>query len=140
MGKKRRQSSIPRRKRMRRSGRLQAGKTWLARYSGKHVVKAYAKNFGVDVECAIAELQMLGHPLEAAELTRLRRDEKARIDGRRARKLVRSATPADDIGFWDLFPVGWETAVDDDAGRVGERDPARETDGEAMFPDGLWPF
>ena len=46
-------------KRTKREQRLQAARPWLAKYEGKHIVKGYRKHFGVDIICAITELQML---------------------------------------------------------------------------------
>ena len=49
-----------RRKTLNRSERLRAGKNWIENYTGKHMISGYAKWFGVDKLCAIAELRMLG--------------------------------------------------------------------------------
>lgn len=49
----------PRRKRMKRRGRLQAGRNWIPTYEGKNLVRGYAKWFGVDLWCAVLELRML---------------------------------------------------------------------------------
>jgi hypothetical protein len=43
-----------------REKRLRAAKDWIKTYTGKHVVKGYAKYYSVDLLCAIAELRMLG--------------------------------------------------------------------------------
>ncbi len=50
----------PRRKRYKRNQRLESAKKWLIDYSGKHIVKGYAKWYGVDLLCAITELRMIG--------------------------------------------------------------------------------
>ena len=50
----------PRRKRMKCEKRLKAAKAWIPQYEGKNLVKGYRKHFGVDILCAIKELQMLG--------------------------------------------------------------------------------
>ena len=50
----------PRRKRMKRPERLQAARAWLSAYSGKDVVRGYARWFGTDLWCAVLELRMLG--------------------------------------------------------------------------------
>lgn len=50
----------PRRKRMRRHARLATAPRWLVSYGGKHVVRGYARWYGVDLLCAIKELRLLG--------------------------------------------------------------------------------
>ena len=40
--------------------RLGRAKAWLPTYTGKNVVKGYARKYGVDLLCAIAELRLLG--------------------------------------------------------------------------------
>lgn len=62
----------PRRKRMKRAARLQSARKWLASFEGKHVVRGYARWYGVDLVCAAKELQLLGVTLDAGYLARLR--------------------------------------------------------------------
>lgn len=55
-------SSGPKRKRMRRPGRLISAKAWL-KGDGKHcknIVRAYRRYYGVDFLCAFKELKILG--------------------------------------------------------------------------------
>ncbi len=47
-------------KRMKQPGRLQSARAWLPTYKGKNIVKGYRKHYGVDLLCAIRELEMLG--------------------------------------------------------------------------------
>lgn len=68
---------------MRRPARLQAARAWLAAFSGKHVVKSYARWFGVDLGCALTELQLLGVELDTDYVTALRRTLRQRARGRR---------------------------------------------------------
>lgn len=49
---------------MKRAGRLQATRKWLAEFRGEHVARAYSRWFGVDRLCAILELRMLGVQLD----------------------------------------------------------------------------
>lgn len=63
MAKKNRNQS-PRRKRMKRQGRLQSAKHWILTYSGKNIIRGYKNWFGVDLICAIRELKMLGVKLD----------------------------------------------------------------------------
>jgi hypothetical protein len=57
---KKKSNNTPRRKRLKRSGRLEQGKIWIQTYNGKNLVKGYAKWFGVDWLCALNELKLLG--------------------------------------------------------------------------------
>lgn len=60
----RKKSLPPRRKRMTRRGRLDAARHWLPKYTGKNVVRGYAKWFDIDLGCALKELQVLGVALD----------------------------------------------------------------------------
>ena len=61
--------STPRRKRLKRAGRLQAAPAWIASYTGKNLVKGYANWFGTNKLTAIKELRMIGVEVsEAYEL------------------------------------------------------------------------
>ena len=59
MSKKKRHTSQPRFHPMKRAARLSNAQAWLPKYDGKNVVRGYRKRYGVDLLCAIAELQML---------------------------------------------------------------------------------
>lgn len=61
----------PRRKSMRRPARLQSASHWIKTYTGKNIVRGYRKWFGVDMVCAIKELQLLGVKLDAAYVAQL---------------------------------------------------------------------
>lgn len=50
----------PKRKRMKREARLQSAKSWLKDFDGKNVITSYSKWFGVDLICAMNELELLG--------------------------------------------------------------------------------
>ena len=54
--------STPRRKKYKKSQRLQDAKTrWLPTVTAKNIVRSYSKWYGVDLLCAINELEILGH-------------------------------------------------------------------------------
>ena len=55
-------NNIPRRKRMTREQRLQSAKStgFLSKHIAKDMVRHYARWYGVDLLCAIAELRQLG--------------------------------------------------------------------------------
>lgn len=54
-------NNTPRRKRYNRSARLENAKEWTVQYNGKNLAKGYSNWFGVDLLCAITELEMLGY-------------------------------------------------------------------------------
>ena len=59
------QTSV-RRKRFKRNQRLYDAKIkWLPTAAAKNVAKSYGKWYGVDLQCAISELEMLGHTFTA---------------------------------------------------------------------------
>lgn len=70
--KKRKHSSIPKRKRFKRKSRLLSAKSWIPKYTGKNIVKGYAKRFGVDLLCSIIELKMLGIKIDNAYEQKIR--------------------------------------------------------------------
>lgn len=58
---KKNSSNTPRRKRYNRNARLQNAQKWAEQYKGKNIAKGYSNWFGVDLLCAITELEMLGY-------------------------------------------------------------------------------
>ena len=94
MGKKRKQNQPPRRKRMKRPQRLESAKSWLETYEGDKIVKAYRKRYGVDFECALTELEMLGVPIDPDYKERVLESMAAQAAAKRqkrAREQVRRA-------------------------------------------------
>lgn len=61
----------PRRKRMTRPARLASARHRIEKFSGKNVVRAYAKWFGVDLLCAVKELSLCGVAVAPAYLAQL---------------------------------------------------------------------
>ena len=51
----------PKRKRLKKHQRLQDSKRWIFEFKGKNLVKSYKKWYGVDIICAINELEMMGY-------------------------------------------------------------------------------
>lgn len=82
---------------MKRAGRLQSTKKWLASFEGKNVVRGYAKWFGVDLLCAAKELQLLGVEIDAFYLERLR----VTFQNRRRKKHKAFNDAASDFGNSD---------------------------------------
>ena len=91
----------PRRKRMKRPGRLQAAREWLDGFGGKNVVRGYAKSFGVDLQCAIAELRLVGVELEPAYVERV-------MTMLRSRGKPRAPRPADGDGLPEGYRSEWD--------------------------------
>lgn len=107
----------PRRKRMRRAARLQAAVKWRAGYGGKHIVRGYARWFGVDLLCAIVELRTLGVAIDAEYEQRVRRTIAARAEGRarwRAAELAAKTKPRE-IEWLDDWPAEWIPNENDEA-------------------------
>lgn len=82
----------PRRKRMDREARLQSARHWLRGFSGEHVVRSYAKWFGVDLMCALGELQALGVRLEPSYVAAIKRTFELRRSGQ-ARRTAQVEAP-----------------------------------------------
>ena len=67
--------------------RKRKAKTWLQSYAGTDIVKDYRGHFrGVDVACAVRELQEIGYEFEQGYLKNLLWEESARIQGLHRRK------------------------------------------------------
>lgn len=81
--------STPRRKRMKRSGRLQAAKKWYSKYEGKNIVKGYSRYFGVNKLTAVYELEMLGFQIRSSYKEELKRDELQKQDKAEKRKQLK---------------------------------------------------
>jgi hypothetical protein len=95
--KKKKRALPPRRKRMKRAGRLQSAKKWLESFDGKNVVRGYARWFGVDLLCAAKELQLLGVHIDADYLKRLQ----ATVSNRRRKPPKSVDDVAHDLGDSD---------------------------------------
>lgn len=109
----------PRCKRMKREKRLKAAKAWIPQYEGKNLVKEYRKHFGVDILCAIKELQMLGIEFSDSYIEQVKRTVESQREQRQREKIEKEQQPyldSDDT-FADIggytsggFPYGvtWE--------------------------------
>ena len=75
-------------KRMKQPGRLQSAKSWLPTYKGKNILQGYRKQYGVDLLCAIRELEMLGIVLNPEYTKAVKRSVEARV--RRRKKKIES--------------------------------------------------
>ncbi len=76
----------PRRKRMKRSQRLESAKAWLETYQGHKLVRDYRRRYGVDWLTAFTELEMLGVPIAAEYKQRVLQSEVARLAAQKRKK------------------------------------------------------
>jgi hypothetical protein len=83
---KKRRIAGPRLHRLKRPARLDSARAWLPKYEGKKIVRSYRKRYGVDLLCAIAELQMLEVPLHPTYVDRVRTTVDNEIKRRAAHK------------------------------------------------------
>jgi hypothetical protein len=84
---------------MKRQARLASARTWLAKFSGKNVVRGSAKWFGVDLLCAVKELSLCGVAIDPAYVAQL----KATIASR-SRRANESIAEPQSLGYgidWD---------------------------------------
>lgn len=89
MGKRKNSSSIPRHKRMKRINRLQVASHWLPTYTGKNIVRGYARHFAVDLLCAVKELEMLGNQFKPEYVDQLKRTIAGQIEQKQERKRLK---------------------------------------------------
>ncbi len=61
-----------------RNRRLLIARNWIPTYNGNHIVKGYAKYFGVSRLCAVTDLKILGYEFTEDYINQLRRDEESR--------------------------------------------------------------
>jgi len=104
-------SQVPKRKRLKRQARLNSAKDWITKYTGKNIISAYAKWFGVDKICAINELKTMGimipDPLENQIIASLKAgiEQKRRIREKKKEKIRDAAFIESDDHF--AFIVGY---------------------------------
>jgi hypothetical protein len=86
---------------MTRLAMLQAARHWLPTYRGKKAVRGYAKWFGVDLGCALKELQILGVALDPGYVERLSAELQNRARRRPAAKEPSNGIPEGYGSEWD---------------------------------------
>ncbi len=57
---------------LKRKDRIRQASRWIAKYTGKNIVKGYRKHFKVDTLCAAYELQMLGIEISESQVQQLK--------------------------------------------------------------------
>jgi hypothetical protein len=86
---------------MERPARLESAKRWIPTYSGKNIVRGYARWFRVDLGCALKEFQLLGVPLDPAYVERLRLTLRNRSKPRRSAPSIANGVPEGYGSEWD---------------------------------------
>ncbi len=71
---------------MKREGRLQSARKWMEEYTGKNIVKGYAKWYGTSNLQAVAELKMLGIRIDENYIIQLKKAEEEKIKRNRIKK------------------------------------------------------
>ena len=83
-------NNTPRRKRLNQQARLARAKDWIKSYTGKNLVKGYAKWFGVDILCAMRELKFSGVSFAPEYEQQILRPNSQRIEKKRRKKGLRA--------------------------------------------------
>lgn len=78
MKKQKRNSGVPRHKRLKRDSRLLTANTWLTEYNGRNLVNGYSKHFAVDKLCAVKELTLLGYRFDEEYVQQLKQSIEAK--------------------------------------------------------------
>jgi hypothetical protein len=71
---------------MKRSARIQSAASWLKKYDGKNLLRAYCKHYGVDWRCAAIELKQLGVHLDPDYLRQREISEQQQAKSRQRRR------------------------------------------------------
>ena len=98
----------PRRKRMKRAARLASARHWLPTYEGKNIVRGYARWFGVGLECALNEVQLLGVAVDPDYVQRLRETMRQRVRSKPHKEPTAKEPTAPDV------PDGYGSEWDDE--------------------------
>jgi hypothetical protein len=88
---KRKRGNTPKRKKLSREGRLRKAREWIRTYTGKRIIKGYARWFGVDWISALHELKLAGVKISHKEEQKIVSAYNGRIRQRRRGKELRKA-------------------------------------------------
>lgn len=92
-------------KRMKQPARLQSAKSWLPKYNGKNIVQGYRKQYGVDLLCAIRELEILGIVLSPEYVKAVKQCVEGELLARRRKKLERQD---EEEGIYGAYGVDYD--------------------------------
>ena len=101
MARKKKKGDTPRRKRLKKKQRLQSASSWIKGYSGKNLIKGYAKWFGVDKITAINELRILGVDISEEHELRIRKSIEELTERRKLAKQKRENEGTEVFSPWD---------------------------------------
>lgn len=92
-------------KRMNQASRLQSAKSWLPTYEGKSILRGYRKHFGVDLLCAMRELEMLGVVLDPEYIKAVKKGVEAKLLARKRKKIEKQNMfePVYGVDYDDYF-------------------------------------
>jgi hypothetical protein len=100
--KKKKHPHGPRRKRMKRTSRLQSARGWMQTYDGRDLVRGYSRWYGVDRLTAVLELRQLGVPdLEEREAKERRTVELKTLQNARRKESRRQQEAREECLFSD---------------------------------------
>jgi hypothetical protein len=99
MARKRNCHTVPRRKRIKRRGRLSSARATrsVEEYKGKNIIAGYSKWFAVDLLCAPVELRLLGVKIDEGRAEQIKASIKARAEQRARRKKLREQAQAGEV-------------------------------------------
>lgn len=99
MARMKKSRATPRRKRMTRQQRLSSAVAthWVNKYTGKNIIKGYAKWFAVDPLCALMELAILGVKIDPERENRIKASIEVCAAARRRRQQSRAQAALDEI-------------------------------------------
>ncbi len=83
-----------RRKKMKGSIRIEAARLWIPTYVGKNIVRGYARHYGVDLLCAIKELETIGHEITPEYKEQVKKTMENKVKQNQARKLQKAEDKA----------------------------------------------
>jgi hypothetical protein len=140
MARKRNWHTVPRRRRMKRQGRLNSARAtgWVEKYKGRNIITGYSKWFAVDLLCALIELRRLGVKIDQDREEQIRASIKARAAQRaRRKKLPEQAQIGEVHAVPDDFLFIADCAEDylPDWACVDELQPAPSCDEEVVWCD-----
>jgi hypothetical protein len=84
---------------MKKEGRLQSARAWIAKYEGKNIVKGYSNWYGVDLLCAIKELRILGINIDEERERQVKATFEGRARARQRKKLLQEQEKSERVYF-----------------------------------------
>lgn len=105
---------------MKKDGRLQSATKWIKEYSGKNIVKGYAKWYGTSKLQAVRELQLLGIVIDEEYINQLKICEENVIKRNREKREKRAELKRIEEEELKSFRIesdhyeGWYSCDDDD--------------------------